>query len=271
VTEAKKLPAKVVKDLPVAVIQKTVEEKKSEQDKKRAEKKQKRREKKKAAKAKVQLETIPEAQEEKEAKTIPEKEEKKPEKVPQLESLNGKVKVLAQNLRKRLLALYRDDKCQHRACWLGRYKDVVWCVQHENPSNLFYKAANGDTRKLSTGADGKPRKWVLNKDHHLWFAKIDANLAHVPAWTTVSQPEPGDAVVLIDGVATSESLVRPRENVIQESKEVMSYDASTEQGDCGAPVVGINLKKTNHLLGVHVADKHFAKIPEEWLIKTFPN
>lgn len=188
---------------------------------------------------------------------------------PHLESLNGHGKVDAAWLR-RLIPVYKDQEMKVRTCYAGRYQGLMWLVQHENPSERWISLA-GKPFPLSN------LTWKLFGKNHLWFAdarfeKVESQLGG-KAWNCQAKPKPGQTVALVVPEGSSERQCgEPFYGDIEGSTEILSYDASSKYGDCGAPVVHTQLSNHGQLAGVHIACKHFAILPTDAeLALAFPN
>jgi len=193
---------------------------------------------------------------------------------PAKEAHNGRIQVNAREMAKRCMPIYHDKECKNFSSHLGIYRNVVFVVLHEDkPQAMWYKSQNGKPLSLGMKPDGSTRVWKQYPDNHLWIARVDAGLSHVPIWSTRIEPKNGLEVCIVDHEAlSSESKIRPRESAVDGATQVMSYEASTRVGNCGAVVFSTSVTNPNCLVGVHIANRHFALLPkDEILVKDFPN
>ncbi len=91
-------------------------------------------------------------------------------------------------------------------------------------------------------------------------------------WPVAAYPKFGEPLAMLTPNGPSEGVAAPPTATVAGAKNVCGYACSTQPGDCGAPVVSLSLSyEKNALLGIHIADKIFAKFNFEWLGKNFPN
>jgi hypothetical protein len=166
----------------------------------------------------------------------------------------------------KLLRVYRDAECKQFVCFTGIYRGLLWMVAHEDPKALYVQTKDKAVRKLDT------LNWVQFVDNHMWLAECTLPLG-IKHWVKFQIPEDGVMVnVLDDNNAVSQRHTGPRTQTIRGATKLSSYDASTERGDCGQPVVHLSVQLHGVLAGIHIANQHFAWFPSDGKLQiAFPN
>lgn len=183
-----------------------------------------------------------------------------------MESANGNIRSNPE-WAKRALRVYRDAAKRDFVCFTGIYRGLLWMVAHEDPKTLWLQAPNGGMHSLA------PLEWVEFEANHMWLAEAPPQMLFVKQWAIARKPAVGEWVSVTDDLGgVTQRQAGERLRIIEGASLLMSYDASTEKGDCGQAVVNLSVTGGGTLAGIHIADRHFALFPSvDALAEAFPD